>query len=121
MRHARAPLARQGLTRARRAGAHPSASQLLRYVETRMSFIAPNLTIIAGSVIAAKLMGIAGGLTALSKIPACNVKVPRRAHSRRPPAPLRRTHPLCAQVRGGMARNRCWARTRRRSRAFRPR
>ena len=40
-----------------------------------MSFIAPNLTMIVGSVIAAKLMGIAGGLTALSKIPSCNLKV----------------------------------------------
>jgi hypothetical protein len=40
-----------------------------------MSFIAPNLTAIVGSALAAKLMGIAGGLTALSKIPACNIKL----------------------------------------------
>ena len=62
-----------------------------------MSFVAPNLSAIVGSTIAAKLMGqqpdsavvscvaaynyylillgIAGGLTALSKIPACNIQV----------------------------------------------
>jgi len=54
----------------------------MHYVETRMSFIAPNLTTIVGPVIAAKLMGIAGGLTALSKIPACNVKVGGSARQR---------------------------------------
>jgi len=40
-----------------------------------MSFIAPNLSVIVGSSTAAKLMGIAGGLTSLSKIPACNLLV----------------------------------------------
>ena len=45
------------------------------YVESRMSFIAPNISIIVGSSTAAKLMGVAGGLTALSKIPACNIQV----------------------------------------------
>jgi U4/U6 small nuclear ribonucleoprotein PRP31 len=40
-----------------------------------MNFIAPNLTAIVGSGTAAKMMGIAGGLTALSKIPACNILV----------------------------------------------
>ncbi|KAH6564364.1 hypothetical protein BASA61_004293 [Batrachochytrium salamandrivorans] len=49
--------------------------QILEYVESRMSFIAPNLTAILGSGVATKLMGHAGGLTALSKIPACNILV----------------------------------------------
>jgi len=45
------------------------------YVESRMAFIAPNLSIIVGASTAAKIMGVAGGLTKLSKIPACNVMV----------------------------------------------
>lgn len=45
------------------------------YVESRMAFIAPNLSIIVGASTAAKIMGVAGGLTKLSKIPACNVLV----------------------------------------------
>ena len=74
-----------------------------------MSFIAPNLTIIVGSVIAAKLMGIAGGLTALSKIPACNVKVRRSATLHH----AARAH--CAHVRYTrvVEGTRFWARTRR--------
>ncbi|XP_052788119.1 U4/U6 small nuclear ribonucleoprotein Prp31-like [Mya arenaria] len=43
------------------------------YVESRMTFIAPNLSIIVGASIAAKIMGIAGGLTNLAKMPACNI------------------------------------------------
>ena len=49
--------------------------KILSYVESRMSFIAPNLSAIAGPTVATKLMGVAGGLTALSKIPACNILV----------------------------------------------
>ena len=48
---------------------------IYEYVESRMSFIAPNLSIIVGASTAAKLMGVAGGLTNLSKMPACNVLV----------------------------------------------
>lgn len=47
--------------------------RIYEYVESRMAFIAPNITIILGASIAAKLMGVAGGLTRLSKMPACNV------------------------------------------------
>lgn len=47
--------------------------RIYEYVESRMTFIAPNITIILGASIAAKIMGVAGGLTRLSKIPACNV------------------------------------------------
>ncbi|KAG0717700.1 U4/U6 small nuclear ribonucleoprotein Prp31 [Chionoecetes opilio] len=46
---------------------------ILEYVESRMSFIAPNLSCIVGASTAAKLMGAAGGLTNLSKMPASNV------------------------------------------------
>lgn len=45
------------------------------YVESKMTFIAPNLSAIVGAKTAAKLLGLAGGLTKLSKMPACNVLV----------------------------------------------
>uniref|UniRef100_A0A8C4GG97 U4/U6 small nuclear ribonucleoprotein Prp31 n=1 Tax=Dicentrarchus labrax TaxID=13489 RepID=A0A8C4GG97_DICLA len=50
-----------------------SKHRIYEYVESRMSFIAPNLSIIVGASTAAKIMGIAGGLTNLSKMPACNL------------------------------------------------
>lgn len=40
-----------------------------------MGYIAPNLSSIVGSAIAAKLMGMAGALYALAKITACNVQL----------------------------------------------
>ena len=49
--------------------------RLLEYVQSRMAFIAPNLTVLLGSATAAKIMGLAGGLSALSKIPGCNILV----------------------------------------------
>lgn len=48
-------------------------AKIFEYVESRMSFIAPNTSWIVGATAAAKLMGSAGGLTGLSKMPACNV------------------------------------------------
>jgi U4/U6 small nuclear ribonucleoprotein PRP31 len=48
---------------------------ILEFVEDRMQWIAPNLSIITGSSIAAQLMGLAGGLHNLSRMPACNVQV----------------------------------------------
>lgn len=50
-------------------------SKVYEYVESRMTFIAPNLSMIIGASTAAKMLGIAGGLTKLSKMPACNVLV----------------------------------------------
>lgn len=50
-------------------------SRIFEYVESRMTFIAPNLSMIVGASTAAKLVGLAGGLTRLSKMPACNVLV----------------------------------------------
>eukprot|EP00741_Cyanophora_paradoxa_P007337 tig00001107_g7097.t1 len=49
--------------------------KIIDYVESRMSFIAPNVSAIVGSSIAAKIVAAAGGLVALSKIPGCNVQV----------------------------------------------
>lgn len=43
------------------------------YVQSKMYFLAPNVTHVCGASAAAKLLGIAGGLTALSKIPASNI------------------------------------------------
>jgi U4/U6 small nuclear ribonucleoprotein PRP31 len=40
-----------------------------------MSLVAPNISAIVGTGTAAKLIAVAGGLSALSKIPACNVQV----------------------------------------------
>ena len=48
-------------------------NKIFSYVESRMTFIAPNLSMILGASTAAKIMGIAGGLTNLSKMPSCNI------------------------------------------------
>ncbi|KAK1284648.1 putative nucleolar protein 5-2 [Acorus calamus] len=52
-----------------------SKKMVLDFVESRMGYIAPNLSAIVGSAVAAKLMGTAGGLSALAKMPACNVQL----------------------------------------------
>ena len=49
---------------------------ILRLVQLRMHRIAPNLSSAVGTEIAARLMGVAGGLAQLSRMPACNVQVP---------------------------------------------
>lgn len=48
------------------------------YVSSRMNVLAPNLSAIVGTTTAAKLLGVAGGLTGLAKMPACNVHVGSR-------------------------------------------
>ncbi len=40
-----------------------------------MNVLAPNLSVIVGTTTAAKLLGVAGGLGGLAKMPACNVHV----------------------------------------------
>ena len=40
-----------------------------------MNVLAPNLSAIVGTTTAAKLLGVAGGLGALAKMPSCNVHV----------------------------------------------
>jgi U4/U6 small nuclear ribonucleoprotein PRP31 len=47
--------------------------KIFAYVESRMAAVAPNLSIIVGTGIAAKLLGLAGGLNALSRTPSCNI------------------------------------------------
>ncbi|GMN41639.1 hypothetical protein TIFTF001_010860 [Ficus carica] len=49
--------------------------KVLDFVESRMGYIAPNLSAIVGSAVAAKLMGTAGGIQALSNMPSCNVQL----------------------------------------------
>lgn len=46
---------------------------LTEYVQSRMNIFAPNLTAMVGSLTAAQLLNAAGGLTGLSKTPACNI------------------------------------------------
>jgi hypothetical protein len=40
-----------------------------------MNVLAPNLSAIVGTTTAAKLLGVAGGLSGLAKMPSCNVHV----------------------------------------------
>ena len=47
--------------------------KIFQYVESKMSFIAPNVSVVIGASTAAKIMGVAGGLTNLSKMPSCNI------------------------------------------------
>ena len=49
--------------------------ELTNFVESRMSALAPSICALVGPSTAAKLVGIAGGLGQLSKIPACNLQV----------------------------------------------
>lgn len=47
--------------------------EILKFVASRMSCIAPNLSMMVGEDAAAKLMGTAGGLNRLCNMPACNI------------------------------------------------
>ncbi|KAI8567546.1 hypothetical protein RHMOL_Rhmol02G0130400 [Rhododendron molle] len=51
-----------------------SKKKVLDCVESRMGYIAPNLSAIVGSAVAAKLMGTAGGLSALAEMSGCNIQ-----------------------------------------------
>jgi len=57
--------------------------KIFEYVESRMAFIAPNVSAIVGAPIAAKLMGAAGGLTKLSKMPSNNIALLGQTKDRR--------------------------------------
>jgi U4/U6 small nuclear ribonucleoprotein PRP31 len=50
-------------------------NEILKYVSSRMNALAPNLSAIVGTTIAAQLIGIAGGLEALSKIPSADLQL----------------------------------------------
>ncbi|UYV61488.1 PRPF31 [Cordylochernes scorpioides] len=47
--------------------------EIYTFVESQMCYIAPNLSAIVGTSIAAQLMGMAGGLDKLARYPSCNV------------------------------------------------
>lgn len=49
--------------------------ELTRFVESRMESLAPSVCAIIGPTIAAIMLGLAGGLAELSRIPACNLQV----------------------------------------------
>jgi U4/U6 small nuclear ribonucleoprotein PRP31 len=48
---------------------------ILRYVESRMQYLAPNCSRLVGTRLAAQLIGLAGGVGHLSRIPSCNIQV----------------------------------------------
>ena len=48
---------------------------ILQYLQSRMSMLAPNLTHLVGPSLAALLVGMAGGLSDLARVPACNMTV----------------------------------------------
>jgi U4/U6 small nuclear ribonucleoprotein PRP31 len=50
-------------------------TELTTFVRNRMNDWAPSTSAVVGPAIAAKLIGMAGGLTELSRIPACNLQV----------------------------------------------
>lgn len=54
---------------------HKVQSELTAFVENHMEGLAPSMCALIGSTTAAKLLGLAGGLAELSKIPACNLQV----------------------------------------------
>ena len=72
--------------------AAPGQADILKLVQLKMHHIAPNLSAAVGSEIAAKLMGVAGGLKALSQMPACNVQVVHK------PASAARWPALCLKA-----------------------
>ena len=47
-----------------------------------MNVLAPNLSAIVGTTTAAKLLGVAGGLAGVAKMPSCNVYVRVKRSSR---------------------------------------
>uniref|UniRef100_M4C0I9 Nop domain-containing protein n=1 Tax=Hyaloperonospora arabidopsidis (strain Emoy2) TaxID=559515 RepID=M4C0I9_HYAAE len=48
---------------------------ILRFVESRMKYLAPNVSQLVGTRIAAQLVGLAGGVAELARIPSCNLQV----------------------------------------------
>lgn len=50
-------------------------SKLIAHVEQHMDFLAPNMVILLGPTLAARMVSTAGGLAELSRIPACNLQV----------------------------------------------
>jgi U4/U6 small nuclear ribonucleoprotein PRP31 len=51
------------------------ANLLLMYLESCMKAVAPNLCQLLGSLVASRLISLAGGVKELAAIPACNIQV----------------------------------------------
>eukprot|EP01138_Halocafeteria_seosinensis_P010916 gb/GECG01011149.1/.p1 GENE.gb/GECG01011149.1/~~gb/GECG01011149.1/.p1 ORF type:complete len:496 (+),score=100.58 gb/GECG01011149.1/:1-1488(+) len=49
--------------------------RILKFIESRMNVIAPNVSVLLSTEVAAELVGVVGGVESLSKVPACNVQV----------------------------------------------
>jgi U4/U6 small nuclear ribonucleoprotein PRP31 len=50
-------------------------NELVTFVENSMESLAPSICALIGAATAARLLGLAGGLSELTKIPACNLQV----------------------------------------------
>jgi U4/U6 small nuclear ribonucleoprotein PRP31 len=50
-------------------------NMILRFVESRMKYLAPNASQLVGTRITAQLIGLAGGVAQLARIPSCNLQV----------------------------------------------
>lgn len=49
--------------------------EITKFIEDRMEGLAPSISALIGPSLAARVVGLAGGLQAFSKIPACNLQV----------------------------------------------
>lgn len=58
-------------------------SKMLKYVESRLKYKAPNLCQIVGSNCAALLIAACGGIDELAKMPACNIQVLGSANNKK--------------------------------------
>ncbi|GAA6009005.1 hypothetical protein JCM11491_005709 [Sporobolomyces phaffii] len=56
-------------------GLDGAKKKILEYVESRISLLAPNISAIVGTQTATKILGIAGGLQGLNRIPHSNIYV----------------------------------------------
>ncbi|KAI9914610.1 hypothetical protein PsorP6_007863 [Peronosclerospora sorghi] len=50
-------------------------NMILRFVERRMKYLTPNVSHLVGTRIATQLIGLAGGVADLARIPSCNLQV----------------------------------------------
>ncbi|KAI9910316.1 hypothetical protein PsorP6_010228 [Peronosclerospora sorghi] len=50
-------------------------NMILRFVERRMKYLTPNVSHLVGTRIAAQLIGLAGGMAEIARIPSCNLQV----------------------------------------------
>jgi U4/U6 small nuclear ribonucleoprotein PRP31 len=81
------------------AALEAAKGRILAFIESRMATLAPNTSALLGPAVAARLVGIAGGLGALARIPGCNIQV--LGQKRRGLAGLSRTGGGAAAAAGG--------------------